>query len=131
MSRALADSSVIIDLLRRRSGAIQLLDRLAGDGTELWSTTVVRVEIRAGMRPGEEAATEAALDLFAWQDVTTDIADRAGMTAARYLRSHPGIDTIDHIIAAAAEALGARLLTLNVRHFPMIPGLEPAYVSGS
>ena len=32
-----------------------------------------------------------------------------------------------YLIAAAVQTLDARLLTLNVRHFPMIPGLLPAY----
>jgi predicted nucleic acid-binding protein len=31
------------------------------------------------------------------------------------------------VIAATALELDARLLTTNVRHFPMLPGLEPAY----
>lgn len=51
----------------------------------------------------------------------------AGRLAQRYHASHGGIDTVDYVIAAAAESLGASLLTLNVRHFPMFPDLEPAY----
>jgi predicted nucleic acid-binding protein len=31
------------------------------------------------------------------------------------------------VIAATAERLGLPLATLNVRHFPMFEGLEPAY----
>jgi predicted nucleic acid-binding protein len=31
------------------------------------------------------------------------------------------------VIAATAEQLGLPLATLNVRHFPMFPELEPAY----
>ncbi len=93
----------------------------------MWSSVIVRVEIRAGMRPTEALATEAALSLFRWQDVTSEIADRAGSLAARYQASHSGIDTADYIIAATTEALGAQLLTLNVRHFPMVDDLQRAY----
>lgn len=118
---------MVIDLLRNRGDASALLQRLVSDGTELWSSVIVRVEVRAGMRPAEAPATDAALALFRWQDVTTEIADRAGSLAARYLASHSGIDTADYVIAATAQFLGAALLTLNVRHFPMIDGLEPAY----
>jgi hypothetical protein len=30
-------------------------------------------------------------------------------------------------VAAGTRLLGAELLTMNVRHFPMIDGLRPAY----
>jgi predicted nucleic acid-binding protein len=106
---------------------VALLQRLAADGTELWSSVIVRVEVRAGMRPAETAATDAAFALFHWQDVTSEIADRAGSLATRFHASHSGIDTADFLLAATAEVLGAGLLTLNVRHFPMIDGLQPAY----
>lgn len=33
----------------------------------------------------------------------------------------------DYLVAAGTELLEASLLTLNVRHFPMVPDLEPAY----
>jgi len=55
------------------------------------------------------------------------LADRAGELAQKYLRSHPGIDTIDYLVAAAAESASAELKTQNVKHFPMIAGLKPAY----
>jgi predicted nucleic acid-binding protein len=42
-------------------------------------------------------------------------------------RSHGGIDLADYLVAAAVKALGSTLITLNVRHFPMFPDLEPAY----
>ncbi|MGH7912912.1 MAG: hypothetical protein ACREQM_13180 [Candidatus Dormibacteraceae bacterium] len=55
------------------------------------------------------------------------IAGRAGELLRSHRRSHPGIDTVDHVIAATAELLGAKLLTLNVKHFPMVSGLQPAF----
>ncbi len=38
-----------------------------------------------------------------------------------------GVDGADLAIAATAIVIGARLLTLNVGHFPMFPELRPAY----
>ncbi len=96
-------------------------------GDELWSATVVRTEILAGARPGEAASISALLDQLQWMDITVEVADSAGRLAARFLRSHSGVDTIDYLIAASVQKLDARLLTLNVRHFPMFPDLEPAY----
>ncbi len=96
-------------------------------GHEIWSTTVVRTEVLAGMRRGEEAATIGLLDRIRWLDVTVEVADRAGELARKYLRAYPGVDTVDYIIAASAEVLDAKLRTRNVKHFPMFKDLEPAY----
>jgi predicted nucleic acid-binding protein len=125
--RWLVDTSVLIDHLRGDSRAVRVLAEAAMRGVELWSVTVVRTEVLAGLRRGEETPTRKLLDYLRWIDVTVDVADRAGELARRYLRSHPGIDTVDYLIAAAAESVGAELKTQNVRHFPMIPGLKPAF----
>jgi predicted nucleic acid-binding protein len=65
--------------------------------------------------------------LFSWVDIGVEIADAAGELSRQFRRSHSTIDTTDYLIAAAANSIGARLITLNVRHFPMFEGLEPAY----
>ena len=82
---------------------MELLLGYATSGDELWSVTVVRTEVLAGMRRGEERATHRLLDQLRWQDVTCEVADRAGVLARAYARSHSGIDTIDYLLAAAAE----------------------------
>jgi predicted nucleic acid-binding protein len=125
--RLLVDSSVLIDHLRGYASATDLLLRLVRAGEELWSVTPVRTEIIAGMRPGEEAATRALLDQLRWLDVDVDLADHAGETAGGYVRTHPGVDAIDYLLAAGAERVRASPLTTNVRHFPMIEGLKPAH----
>ncbi len=51
----------------------------------------------------------------------------AGSLAQRHRRSHGGIDDADYLIAATALLLEADLLMTNVRRFPMITGLQPAY----
>jgi len=125
--KRLVDTAILIDHLRGDPRALELLLSLARDGDELWSVTVVRTEVLAGMRRGEERLTHRLLDQFRWQDVTVDIADTAASLARRFARSHSGIDVVDYLLAAAAERLRAELVTLNVKHFPMIPGLKPAY----
>ncbi len=59
--------------------------------------------------------------------VTDQIARRAGEMLRAYRRSHSGIDLVDYAVAATAEVHGARLATLNVKHFPMFPDLVPPY----
>lgn len=125
--RLVLDSSVIIDHLRGDERARRLIQAAVTSGDELWSVTADRVEIVGGLRPGEERATYRLLAMLSWLDVTSDVADLAGRYAARFRRSHAGIDTVDYLLAAALDVLGAELRTQNVRHFPMIPGLAAAY----
>jgi predicted nucleic acid-binding protein len=40
---------------------------------------------------------------------------------------HPSIGTPDYLIAATADVCGARLATLNVKHFPMFERLRPPF----
>lgn len=124
--KLLIDTSVLIDHLRGDSRATTFLADAAANH-ELWSVSVVRTEVLAGMRPREERATRELLDAFRWRVVDVDLADRAGVLARRYVRSHQGVDTVDFIVAAAAQVLDARLCTCNVKHFPMFGGLAPPY----
>ncbi|MBA2729257.1 MAG: hypothetical protein H0U48_00665 [Euzebyaceae bacterium] len=55
------------------------------------------------------------------------MAEKAGELGRAWLSSHRGIDSADLAIAATAFRLDARLLTINVRHFPMYPGIGRPY----
>ena len=125
--KIVVDTSVLIDHLRGVDAAVRLLAESLGHNHELWSSTLVRTEILAGMRDSERGPTTLLLGTVRWQEVTISVADRAGELARKYLRSQPGIDTVDYVLAATTEALGARLYTLNVKHFPMIKSLRAAY----
>jgi predicted nucleic acid-binding protein len=125
--RWLLDTSVLIDHLRGDQRAVNLLLEGSARAVELWSVTPVRTEVLAGMRPSEASATRRLLAALRWNDVTVDIADRAGDLARTYLRSHRGVDTIDYLIAATVQKLDAELKTTNVKHFPMFARLRPAY----
>lgn len=121
------DTSVLVDHLRGDPRATERLRAAVEATDELWSVVVVRTEVLAGARPAEEPAIRSLMGQLRWLDVTSDLADAAGRLAARYLRSHPGVDTVDYLLAATVQALDGELLTLNVRHFPMFPRLQPAY----
>lgn len=121
------DTSVLIDHLRGDDRAVRRLRVAVEAGDDLWSVAVVRTEILAGARQGEEESIAALMGQLRWLDVTPALADAAGHLAARFLRSHPGVDTVDYLIAAGTEHLGGEVLTQNVRHFPMFAELRPAY----
>jgi predicted nucleic acid-binding protein len=119
----LVDTSVVIDCLRGVPEAVDLLatSRAAGP---LHASEVTRLEVLAGMRPKEEQATRRLLGAFQWHPVDMAVAELGGELGRAWLRSHSGIDTADLAVAATAMILGADLLTPNVRHFPMFPGLD-------
>jgi predicted nucleic acid-binding protein len=123
----LVDTPVIVDHLRNDPRAIALMADLFAREDRVWAATPTRTEIIAGLRPPELQPMGRLFAVMSWLDIDTAIADAAGELARRYHASHGGIDTVDYLIAAAAESIGASLVTLNVRHFPMFPDLEPAY----
>lgn len=120
----LLDTSIVIDLLR---GALPALDYARNLTETPTCSEITRVEVVRGLRSGERRATERLLGAVRWVPVDEAIARRAGEVGRRYRRSHRGLATADLIIAATALELDLALATLNVRHFPMLPGLAAPY----
>lgn len=121
------DTSVLVDHLRGDVRARDALVAAAGRGERIVCSVVTRVEVLAGMRPREAGATRQLFDALEWAAVDVDIAEAAGEMANRYLRSHPGVDPVDFLIAATAMQYDATLWTRNVKHFPMFAGLTAPY----
>ena len=122
----LVDTSVLIDYLRGDEAAADVLEserRLA----PLHASEITRLEVLAGMRASEEDGTRLLMSTLVWHPVDERVAERAGALGRRWLPSHRGIDGADLAIAATAVELDARLLTCNVRHFPMFEGLQRPY----
>ena len=123
----LIDSNVVIDVLRNHRPAVELLQRLVAERTWLAASEILRFEVLAGARPAEEPDVERFFADLAWIPVDETVARRAAALARQFRQSHSGIEDGDYLIAATALELEAELLTTNVRHFPMLPGLAPAY----
>lgn len=123
---ALVDTSILIDYLRGHEGARDLLDTERESG-RLQASEITRLEVMAGMRPAEEESTRRLLSTLTWHAVDATVAEEAGALGRRWLPSHRGIDSADLAIAATAILISGRLLTLNVRHFPMFPKLQRPY----
>jgi Predicted nucleic acid-binding protein, contains PIN domain len=84
-------------------------------------------ELYAGVKEGaEQTSLENFVSLFRVVPVTAEIAKVGGLYKRDYGKSH-GVGLADAIIAATSEAEGAKLKTLNIKHYPMIKGLTPAY----
>lgn len=125
--RLVVDSDVLIDVFRNVAPAIDLLAKARRDGDDLLSVTPVRTEILRGTSAGRQSAVEQFLRYVDWLDVDVELADRAGEIGRLFVRSHQGISVPDLLLAAAVERLSGQLLTRNIRHFPMLPDLRPAY----
>lgn len=123
---ALVDTSVVIDFLRGNKTAADVLERERATAP-LHASEITRLEVLAGMRQVEENTTRSLLSIFRWHPVDAEIAEDAGALGRRWLPSHHTIEGADLAIAATALRTGLRLLTRNVRHFPMFPELEPPY----
>ncbi len=120
----LLDTNVVVDVLRGNALAIAFVQRL----TVRPSISVVTVtELFAGARSRrEESHIDMVLDAATVLLVTREIGRAAGQAIKRYQSSH-GMDDFDAVIAATAEHHGLELATRNVKRFPMLPKLKPAY----
>ena len=124
----LLDTAVAIDHLRGFEPAVELLARLSEEDELLAASELVRFELRglacARMRSRRWSSSSSALT---WWPVDRDVTRAAGSLARRFRGAHRGIDDVDYLIAATAIVLDAELLTTNVRHFPMLDGLQSPY----
>ncbi len=119
------DTSVLIAHLRGDDRATQLL--LGIPTADRAASVMARIEIEGGMRSDERRSVSSLFGVVRLLPVTDPIARRAGELLRTYRRSHTGIDLVDYAVAATAELHGATLATLNLKHFPMFPGLQAPY----
>ncbi|MBA2663393.1 MAG: type II toxin-antitoxin system VapC family toxin [Bradymonadaceae bacterium] len=113
----LFDTDVLIEFLRGRPKAAAYFE--AVDEEEWYVSAITVAELYAGLRESEEPALREFLTLFEVVDVDGELARAAGAFRNQYGKTH-GTGLADAVIAASARSLAARLLTFNVRHYPMV-----------
>lgn len=123
----LLDTTVAVDHLRGEQAAVDLLRGLVEHDETVAAGEIVRFELAAGVRDDELPALEQFFSAVSWVAVGEDVARAAGELARKHRGAYSGVDDADYLIAATALLLEADLLTTNVRHFPMLPGLQPPY----
>lgn len=123
----LVDTDILIDYLRGHPKAIRFVTESADDiVVSAMSVAELFAGVRGEAQEPEQRALQGFLELFAILPVTATVAKTGGIYRRDYGPSH-GVGLADAIIAATAVAAEATLQTLNVRHYPMFPGIEPAY----
>jgi len=125
----LVDSDVLIAHLRGVPAGHGWLCEARSSGLLAVSALTV-TELVGGMRSDERRSVWTLLRAFRTEPVTELIGRRAGEFMRQYRRNHGAIGTVDYVIAATAELLGADLATWNTGHFPMWYGLRPPFVVG-
>ena len=120
----LVDTNIIIDYLRGHTKAMALIANLPAKP----SVSVVSVcELYAGAKSKrEEDRIARLLQGSTVLPVGPDVARTGGQFIKHYSRSN-GLDDFDALIAATAEVHNLKLVTLNVKHYPMFPKLKAPY----
>lgn len=116
MKDVLIDTDILINFLRGKAEAQELLLSLAEESTMSCSVITV-AEIHAGMRAHEKQKTAELIDSLNVVEVTLEIAEKAGKYK-RDEKSH-ALELDDCLIAATAFVKGAVLVTGNGKHYPM------------
>lgn len=115
--RLLIDTDVLIDYLRGVPEAVAFLEQTSA---ELRLSVITVAELYAGVREGKERqALEKFVSAFEVVPLERSAAERGGLFRRDFGKSH-NTGLADTLIAATAEATGARLVTLNAKHFPML-----------
>lgn len=125
----LVDSDVLIGHLRGLEAAREWLLQARRTSGRLATSSICVAEVAGGMRSAEHHEVVrllASLDVF---PVTRQIGWQAAQFTREYRRSHSAIGLADYLIAATVSTEGLELATLNVKHFPMFPGLERPFSS--
>lgn len=117
--RLLLDTSVLIDVLRSRNQRRQLLADLVRAGHTPATTALNVAELYAGMRPSEEAETEAFLEGLECLDLSATPARLAGKLKNAWAQKGRTLTLADTIVAAIAIDCRCALLTDNTKDFPM------------
>jgi predicted nucleic acid-binding protein len=117
--RFLLDTTVLIDASRHREPARSWLQEVLGLSSEVGVCVVTIAEFFAGLRPDERPRWEAFVNELTYWGTTREMAKQAGIYRYEYARRGQTILTADSLIAATAAAVGAVLVTENVKDFPM------------
>jgi predicted nucleic acid-binding protein len=124
LSAILADTDVLIDFLRGNDQAITFINEFASN---IVLSPIVIAELYAGVKGANELSVlDNFVSLFRVIPIDSEIARTGGLYKRDFSRSH-GVGLADAILAATAYKANAELKTLNVKHYPMIRGLKPAY----
>jgi|SRR3989344_1413302 len=113
----LIDTNVLIWVLRGQPEYVRWFKSI--DQLPVYLSTITVAEIYKNVLPGELVQTEDVLNGFSILDVTMPIAKQAGLYWQQFSKKYKNLHILDCVIAATAKKHDLKLVTLNIRHFPM------------
>ena len=119
MANYLLDTTVIIDCLRGTKETVDFLTQIASEGSVVGCCAINIAEVYAGMREHEGELTRKFLDSLEYYEVTSNLAELAGMYKRAYAGKGVALSLSDVIIAAVVISNNLTLVTDNLRHYPM------------
>lgn len=121
------DTTFAIDFLRGERTSLARFARFFEDGDEPYINEVVLCELAVGVSAPDDPAFRAFVRAVSFVQPGPDAALQAGVWRREARRRGRTLSLSDALIAAAADALGATVLTKNARDFALAPVPTAAY----
>jgi predicted nucleic acid-binding protein len=119
----LVETTILVDFLRRSDAAADYLDA-ARRQANLICSAVTQAELIVGARTRAEVrAIDQLLARFQIEPIVADDSVRSLKWLRRYYHAH-GVGFHDCLLAAAAVRLRIAVVTLNEKHFKVLPGVK-------
>ena len=121
MAQYQLDATFLIDYLRGDPATVERFDRFFADGDDILVNEIAVCETRYGLGHDQMAEFEAMLRPIEFVQPGPDAALTAGRWRAEARDRGSNLSLSDALIAAAADASDAAVLTRNVRDFRLTP----------
>ncbi len=122
-----ADTSFIVDLIRKDPGAVARFEQFEDEGIALQTTGITALELYKGafLSGNEEnnRKVDAILELFTVIPVDEMVYETFGRIAGTLASQGDPIGDFDEVIAAIALLYDSEIITKD-RHFSKVPGLR-------
>jgi hypothetical protein len=119
--RYLLDTAFLIDHMRGDAGAARRMADLWANATAIYVNEIVVCELMAGLGPEDVPFGQALLEPLDFIQPGPESAVEAGRWRAEARRRGRTLSLADALIAAAAKAAAATILTRNQRDFWLTP----------
>lgn len=127
MTRYLLDTTFVIDYLRNVPEAVERYQRIFAMGDDMLVNEIVICEAATGAPVHPDPDLIAMLEPIEFVQPGPDAPILAGEWLAAARATGRALSLADALIAAAADASGAVILTRNVRDFSLTPVPIDAY----
>ncbi len=117
--RYLLDTDAVVDFLRGMPESVALLRDVAGRGGRFCVCDIVIAEVHSGVAGHDAEKADTFLTACEVLPMGPSVARQAGRWRYEYARRGTALGVADTLIAAAAHAGGATLITGSRRHYPV------------